>query len=89
MKYRKKPVVVDAIQWTGKNTSAVRRFCPATVRVYDGRKISYLLIPALSGRHVVRKNDWIIRSAKGKLSPCKFYPCKPDIFEQTYEKVGS
>lgn len=84
-KYRKKPVIVEAIQWTGKNTSAVRRFCPGMIKVYDGRKIAYLLLPALGcghGRQVINKNNWIVKDAKGK-----FYPCKPDIFKQTYEKV--
>jgi len=82
-KYRKKPVIIDAIQWTGKNTSAIRQFCPVAVRIYyDGRKIAYLLIPTLEGDHQANKNDWIIKGIKGE-----FYPCKPDIFEATYELV--
>ncbi len=81
-KYRKKPVVVDAIQWTGKNTSAVQQFCPVAIKIYDGRKIAYLLIPTLEGGHQAKKKDWIIKGVKDE-----FYPCKPDIFEQTYEAV--
>ena len=81
-KYRKKPVIIEAIQWTGKNTSAVRRFCPVAVKIFDGRKIAYLLIPTLEGDHQASKKDWIIKGVAGE-----FYPCKPDIFKQTYEKV--
>ncbi len=85
-KYSKKSVVVEAVKWTGKNTSAIRQFCPSALRIYDGRKIAYLLLPTLGsgqGRLRTDKNDWIIKDVKGK-----FYPCKPDIFEQTYEKVS-
>jgi len=83
-KYRKRPVVVEAVQWTGKNTSVLCRFCPTATKAYNpfGGKIDHLIIPTLEGNHKAQKSDWIIKGVKGE-----FYPCKPDIFEQTYEKV--
>lgn len=85
-KYRKRPVVIEAMQWTGKNTSAILAFCPIAQKAFEpfGRKIEYLIIPTLEGKHQAQKNDWIIKGIKGE-----FYPCKPDIFAQTYEDVSS
>ena len=90
MKYRKKPVVVDAIQWNGSNIKELEAFvtrglsiCHAIgVDVANGVKY-YVSIQTLEGEHLVREGDYIIKGVKGE-----FYPCKPDIFEQTYEKVG-
>jgi len=83
MRYKKKPIIVDAVRWTGKNTPEVIRFCPFTVRIFDGRKISHLLIPTLEGNRPVQKGNWIIKDIiKGE-----FYPCKPDIFATTYERT--
>lgn len=80
MKYRKKPVVVEAIQWTGCNISDICKF--------TGRDISCLLvsgelhIETLEGTHHASIGDYIIKGLKGE-----FYPCKPDVFVQTYEEV--
>ena len=83
MKYKKKPIVIDAVRWTGRNTKKVKEFCSYNItRIFDGKKICALLIHTLEGNTTANKGDWIIRGIKGKL-----YPCKPDIFEQTYEKV--
>ena len=83
MLYKKKPIIVEAVQWTGKNTSAVIQFCSAARRIWDGRKIAYLLIPTLVGEdYKVEKGDWVIKDALGE-----FYSCKNDIFIQTYEKA--
>lgn len=81
-KYRKKPVVVEAIQWTGKNTSAVQAFGCGIRRIFDGRRLVYLLVPTPKGDSSLHTNDWAIKNAKGE-----FYPCNSGIFEQAYEKV--
>lgn len=83
MKYRKKPVVIDAIQWTGKNTTEVAIFLEGHTndrgRVDEDR---YIIIPTLEGDHKTNVGDWIIKGVKGE-----FYPCKPDIFTISYELV--
>jgi hypothetical protein len=79
MKYRKKPVVIEAMQWTGDNPKDCMRFVESGVADVNGDEI---LIKTLEGAMSASKNDWIIKGIKGE-----FYPCKPDIFEATYEKV--
>ena len=81
-KYRKKPVIVEAMQWKGNNIITIEQFCPIVIKAMDRRKILHLIIPTLEGNSKAKHNDWIIKGSKGE-----FYPCKPDIFEQTYEKV--
>lgn len=83
MKFRKKPVVIEAVQFTGKN--------PRTVFEWMGKpdgdagyiQDKELFIETLEGVMTAKPGDWIIRGVKGE-----FYPCKPDIFEATYEAVG-
>lgn len=90
MKYRKKPVVVEALQWTGINLSEMREFCPvADITIHDaaweagvGAPTAVLKIHTLEGVMGASKGDYIIRGVNGE-----FYPCKPDIFEKTYEPV--
>jgi hypothetical protein len=86
-KYRKKPVVIEAMQFDGSVESALKIFAWAENR--DG--IEYFVttnggpvieIVTLEGVMRANKNDWIIRGVKGE-----FYPCKPDVFEMTYEAV--
>lgn len=77
-KYRKKPIVIEAVQWTGGNVNEIRQFTGVGATLHSGE----LLIETLEGRLHASYNDWIIKGVKGE-----FYPCKPDIFEQTYEKV--
>lgn len=90
MKYRKKPVVIEAVQFREKKDSAVL-FSETPIwlkeAMVDGRIISNdndhtLTIKTLEGNHTANLNDYIIRGIKDEL-----YPCKPDIFEMTYEKV--
>ena len=82
MKYRKKPVSIDAVLFNGTNHDEIAEFCaPNPVKV--GGNFT-LLIPTLEGEMTASKGDWIIRGVKGE-----FYPCKPDIFEATYEAVGA
>jgi len=78
-KYRKKPVVIEAVQWTGENGSALRAFIRGAGFVEDGGEIE---INTLEGKMIGTIGDWIIKGVKGE-----FYPCKPDIFEATYEPV--
>ncbi len=75
-KYRKKPVAIEAEQYNGDPSNA-RLFCPEAF-AHNGQ----LIIPTLEGEHVASIGDYIIRGVKGE-----FYPCKPDVFEMTYEPV--
>jgi hypothetical protein len=80
MKFRKKPVVIEAVQFSGLNHDAVAEFsAPQAIKVGGGFT---LLIPTLEGEMTAQKNDWIIRGMSGEI-----YPCKPDIFRATYEPV--
>ena len=81
MKYRKKPVVIDAVQWTGENMYELIEFSEASDDFLFGDDGS-LAILTLEGNHEASAQDYIIKGVKGE-----FYPCKPDIFEMTYEKV--
>lgn len=80
MKYRKKPVIIDAVQFDGTNHDSIADFCsPQVVKVGGGFT---LMIPTMEGEMTANRNDWIIRGVKGE-----YYPCKPDIFTATYEPV--
>lgn len=76
-KFRKKPVVIEAIQWHGYNFSEVLALAQSA-SFLDG----ILHINTLEGVMRANVGDWIIKGVKGEL-----YPCKPDIFEATYERV--
>lgn len=80
MKYRKKPVVIEAMQYLREeNISACLDFC--FEMVYNQDENEYY-IRTLEGDMKVSKGDYIIKGVQGE-----FYPCKSDIFEMTYEKV--
>ena len=82
-KYRKRPVMVEAIQFTGDNREEVEKFLQGTPHVWgDQCAENFLTIVTLEGNHHVSVGDYIIKGVKGE-----FYPCKPDIFEMTYELV--
>jgi hypothetical protein len=81
-KYRKKPVVIEAIQWNGKNMYDVIEFSGASDDFVFPLNEDYCVIETLEGNHKCSLDDFIIKGVQGE-----FYPCKPDIFEQTYEKV--
>lgn len=82
MKYRKKPVVIEAVQWTGNNPSAIIFFCGAVAR-FDERKDLYITtLENVKNEFEVSKNSYIIKGIKGE-----FYSIKEDIFLETYEKV--
>lgn len=86
MKFRKKPVVIEAIQWNGENANEVGLTlrCDRPFEVVEDKQwqTRCLNIITLEGEMTARINDWIIRGIAGE-----FYPCKPDIFEATYEAV--
>ena len=82
--YRKKPVSVEAVQWTGDNVQEVLDFCTV-----DGEQkasatgiTKIIIIKTLEGTMEGHVGDYIIKGVKGE-----FYPCKPDIFRETYEEV--
>ena len=80
MKFRKKPVVIEAIQWTGENMLEMDNFITVPHRVLATQSV--IQIPTLEGTMDANKGDYIIQGVNGE-----FYPCKPDIFEKTYEVV--
>jgi hypothetical protein len=83
MKYRKKPVVIEAMQFTDESKDRVFNFI--TCNKYpdrDNDNNPVLKIQTLEGDMTAQINDWIIKGVNGE-----FYPCKPDIFEKTYEAV--
>lgn len=78
----KKPVEIQAVQWTGDNYDEICKFIGYFPNIIYGSRGPYVVIKTLEGDHHASVGDWIIRGVKGE-----FYPCKPDIFEQTYEEV--
>ncbi len=83
MKYRKKPVVIEAVQWTGNNHEEIKSFCPKIRTSQDEFEYGLAaIIPTLEGNMTASPNDYIIKGISNE-----FYPCKSDIFEKTYEKV--
>jgi len=83
-KYRKKPVEIEAVQWpvcsdqTQKECSAIMAWIES-FNVKCWLEDKFLMIHTLEGNHRARPGDWIIKGVKNE-----FYPCKNDIFEQTY-----
>ncbi len=82
MKYRKKPVVVEAMKFTDDNKNQVFHWitCSTTADFNGGKPI--IRIQTLEGVMTAELGDYIIKGVQGE-----FYPCKPDVFEQTYEKM--
>lgn len=77
MRFRKRPIVIEAVQFTGSNHGEIARFEGLRYRTgFEGK----VLIETLEGVMTADAGDWIIRGVKGE-----YYPCKPDIFEATYE----
>jgi hypothetical protein len=77
--YRKKPVVIEAVQFTGHNDVEVSDFVGGS-GIDPIASHATWVIHTLEGDMTAQPGDWIIRGVKGEL-----YPCKPDIFEATYE----
>ena len=86
MFYRKKPVVIEAIEWDGStdSTEVIRLFRGVeTQREFMDRGSNvFLIIETLEGEHRPSPGDFIIKGIAGE-----YYPCKPEIFKATYEAV--
>lgn len=81
MKYRKKPVVIDAEQWTGSKESWNKIKAMGLSKWKPGELDSKtFIIETLEGDHLAKRGDWIIKGVQGE-----FYPIKKHIFYQTYE----
>jgi hypothetical protein len=77
-KFVKKPIVIEAIKYDGTNEKEIYAFMGDTVLSNE----QGLLIPTLEGTMVAYVGDYIIKGIKGE-----YYPCKPDIFENSYDKA--
>lgn len=83
MKFQKKPVVIEARQLRVDNMESIEAWCHGSIkgmRLPPEERIIH--IQTLEGEMTARINDWIIKGINGE-----FYPCKPDIFERSYERV--
>ena len=85
--YRKKPVIIEAVQFNGLNPTEIKDFVGeyCEVEIYDNEvtpPVAHIIIHTLEGDMKVSNGDYVIKGVKGE-----FYPCKPDIFEQTYESA--
>jgi hypothetical protein len=83
-KWRKKPVVIEALQWTGENKLEVLAFCGTWADIYNDAESDETIceINTMEGIMTASVNDYIIKGVNGE-----FYPCKPSIFAKTYELV--
>lgn len=89
-KYRKKPVVIEAVQWTGDNLREIIDFTGLHESAKKWTWEEYEKVVALQGLKIftlegplnASPGDYIIKVVQGE-----FYPCKPDIFEATYDRV--
>ena len=88
-KYTKKPIEIEAIQWTGLNLEEIKSFVGESLQyeiidtawqVGKGAPRVHMVIKTLEGDHICTEGDFIIKGVNGE-----FYPCKPDIFEKTYQ----
>lgn len=83
-KFRKKPVLIEAVQWDG-NLSTIEPLLAKSTQTEIGQDFLEpdLFIPTLEGEMRAQVGDWIILGVKGEL-----YPCRDDIFQMTYEAVA-
>lgn len=83
--YRKKPVVIEAMEYTGDNSHEVAQWSGASIEALlikrnDGAVPVEMYINTLEGRMKISPGDFVIKGVQGE-----FYPCKPEIFWATYE----
>ena len=82
-RYVKKPIEVEAVQWTGDNRPEIWDFCSLSYFNMDMESGEFkLILQTLEGEMEALKGDYIIKGIKGE-----FYPCKEDIFKLTYDEV--
>jgi hypothetical protein len=85
MKFRKRPVVIEALLFTGANAQEVAEWVGEEQDGWEyGDRSDYYEIETLEGVMTASPGDWIIRGVQGE-----HYPCKPDVFEATYERADS
>jgi hypothetical protein len=82
MEYRKIPVKIQAVQWTGENVHALKDFAGDSITIEVSENRFVLHVNTLEGDMYAAPGSYIIRGVAGE-----FYPCKAEIFEQTYERV--
>lgn len=83
-RFIKKPIVIEAQQWfcLGELLDIVKPLERTGICEHCGGKLEYHgVIKTLEGEHIVCPGDWVIKGIQGE-----YYPCKPDIFDATYEK---
>ena len=83
--YRKRPVVIEAIRYTAGTYSDVLAFiykCAPEIKEIEDDLIEGIKIPTLEGDMYLKEGDYLIKGVKGEI-----YPCKPDVFEMTYEQL--
>ena len=80
MKFIKKPIPVEAVQWTGGNAEEIINFMGDNPPVFDFW--NSIIIQTLEGEMKAPIGSWVIRGPKGE-----YYPCRRDIFEETYERI--
>jgi hypothetical protein len=85
--YKKKPIVIQAVQFTEKNISDVLMFTgPSNVYLTmdpENKKVNCYMVKTLEGPLKISEHDYVIKGIQGE-----FYPCKPDIFKATYEEMN-
>lgn len=92
-KYMKKPVVIDAVKWNGNEVSEVTEWVNEAINIFDHKSPGWMMrinqdgagfihIGTLEGTMIASPGDYIIRGIKGEI-----YPCKPEIFELSYEAI--
>lgn len=79
-KYIKKPIIIEAIQYDGKNIEEVCDFIDSDVRIIYTKDFKKIEIPTLEGNMQAIPSDFIIKGINGE-----YYPCKEEIFNKTYE----
>ena len=77
-RYRKRPVIVEAIRWDGKNSQQINDWIPGSFLCWSTDHAP--CINTTEGMMRAELGDWIIKGVKGE-----FYPCKPDVFSATYD----
>ena len=92
MKYRKKPVVIEAVQWNGLNLEEIKEFVgdsliynisDAAWKVGKDAPTVHIKIKTLEGTMIAKAGDYIIRGVNGEI-----YPCKAEVFWRSYEEVS-
>ena len=92
MRYRKKPIVIEAVQWNGHNLEEIKKFVgdsliynisDAAWKVGKGTPTVHIKIKTLEGIMLARAGDYIIRGVDGEI-----YPCKAEVFWRSYEEVS-